>query len=207
MDQGHRQLLAERIPLGQVPMLRSGSAWPPVVAPPPEAIHELAREFEMSQVEVLDLIASARRLKMAVRGWVAEEHLVKTLEKLPGVTECWRLDEEGGPDVKVLFERQRPLTIECKNVLRQTLADGTIRLDFQKTRASKSDPCTRYYRQGEFDLVAACLHAVTEKWEFRYALPKMLDSHRTCPGRLSQSVRLDERWTEDPTRALRAAGS
>ncbi len=207
MDQGHRQLLAERILQGDLPTLRPVSSQPPTVAPSAGAVHELAREFEMSQVEVLDLIASAHRLKMAVRGWVAEEHLVRTLEKVRGVTECRRLDEEGGPDVKVLFESQRPLTIECKNVLRQTLADGTIRLDFQRTRASKSDPCTRYYKQDEFDVVAACLHAVTERWEFRYALSRSLDPHRVCAGRLSQTVRLDDRWTGDAARILRAGGA
>lgn len=203
MDQGHRQLLAEKIPLGQLPALRT--TLEPAASPAPEAVHALAQEFEMSPTNVLDLIASARRLKMAVRGWVAEEHLVRTLDRVPGVTECWRLDDEGGPDVKLLFEGQGPLTLQCKNVLRQTLADGTIRLDFQKTRASKNDPCSRYYRLEEFDLVAACVHAVTEKWEFRYALPRSLDPHRTCVGRLSQTVRLDQRWTDDAARMLRTA--
>lgn len=203
MDQGHRQLLAETFPVGKLP-----EPIPvPVLAPPPppETTHALARELELSETEVLDLIASARRLKMAVRGWVAEEHLVRTLERVPGVTECWRLDEEGGPDVRLLFEESKLLTLQCKNVLRQTLADGTVRLDFQKTRASKGDPCTRYYRPEEFDVVAACLHAVTERWEFRYALPGSLDPHKTCKGRLSQNVRLDARWTDDAARVLRAA--
>lgn len=203
MDQGHRQLLAETYPVGQMPELTPVPV--PVLAPPPEAMHALVRELELSETEILDLIASARRLKMAVRGWVAEEHLVRTLERVPGVTECWRLDEEGGPDVKVLFEGRSLLTLQCKNVLRQTMADGTIRLDFQKTRASKADPCTRYYRPEEFDVVAACLHAVTERWEFRYVLPGSLDPHKTCKGRLSQTVRLDARWTDDAARVLRAA--
>jgi len=203
MDQGHRQLLAERIPLEEIPGLRPGVA--PVAAPTPEAVHALAREFEMAETEVLDLIASARRLKMAVRGWVAEEHLVKKLCQVPGVTKCQRLDAEGGPDVELLYKGKGPLTIQCKNVLRQTLADGTIRLDFQKTRGSKSDPCSRYYRLEEFHMIAACLHAVTESWEFRYALPASLDRHKICEGRLSQNVRLDKRWTDNAAMALKAA--
>lgn len=203
MDQGHRQLLAEKIPLGQVPTFSAGPTAPVDAAP--KAVHALARELEMEESEVLDLIASARRLKMAVRGWVAEEHLVRTLDRVPGVEECWRLDEEGGPDVKVLFDGKGPLTLQCKNVLRKTMADGTVRVDFQKTRAAKGDPCSRYYKPDEFDLVAACLHSVTERWEFRYALPRSLDAHRTCKGRLSQNVRLDQRWTDDAARMLRAA--
>ena len=38
-----------------------------------------------------------RRLKMAVRGGVAEEHLVRRLKSIPGVTDCRRLDDEGRP--------------------------------------------------------------------------------------------------------------
>ena len=85
------------------------------------------------------------------------------------------------------------------------MADGRIRVDFQKTRASKDDPCSRYYKPEEFDLVAACMHAVTERWEFRYALPRSLDPHPKCKGRLSQNVRLDKRWTDDAAQMLRAA--
>jgi len=39
----------------------------------PAGIHVLAREFQLSENEVLDFIGSAGRLKMAVRGWVAED--------------------------------------------------------------------------------------------------------------------------------------
>ena len=37
-----------------------------------------------------------------------------------------------------------------------------------RTRASKADPCSRFYSPNDFDVVAACLHAVSERWEFRY---------------------------------------
>ena len=205
LDQGHRQLLAEKVAAGEAftPTLAATA----VPAPKPEAVHELAREFEMGESEVLDLIASARRLKMAVRGWVAEEKLVGVLKDLPGVSGCQRLDEEGGPDVSLSFRGSRPLTIQCKNALRKRMADGTVRLDFQKTRASKADPCTRYYRPEEFDLVAACLHSVTERWEFRYALPRTLDPHQKCPGRLSQGVKIDTRWKTEATAMLEAAAA
>jgi hypothetical protein len=95
--------------------------------------------------------------------------------------------------------------IECKNILRSTYADGTFRLDFQRTRASKSDPCSRYYAPEEFDLVAACLHPRTERWEFRYALTADLDPHDKCEGRLSNRARLDSRWSDDPLNAIQRA--
>ena len=123
-----------------------------------------------------------------------ELHLRRRLATVPGVTDCIQLDEEGAPDVELRFEGSRPLRIECKNVLRQQAADGTIRLDFQRTRASKRDPCSRYYGPREFDVVAACLHAVTEHWQYRYTLPARLDHHPRCAGKLASNVRLDQRW-------------
>ncbi|HXU32827.1 MAG TPA: hypothetical protein VN851_19830, partial [Thermoanaerobaculia bacterium] len=77
--------------------------------------------------------------------------------------------------------------------------------DFQRTRAAKSDPCSRYYSPQDFDVVAACLHAVTERWEFSFALPGGLDPHAKCAGKLSSNVSIDERWSRDPLRVLRAA--
>ena len=125
---------------------------------PPILVHHLADEFQLAGAEILDLIQSAPRLKMAVRGWVAELHLQRQLEMLPEVAECVRLEDEGGPDLRVQVAGRRPIMIECKNALRGRPADGSIRVDFQRTRSSKDDPCTRFYRPTDFDVLAACLH-------------------------------------------------
>jgi hypothetical protein len=185
-DQGHRQLLAEKATRNR------------------STVHSLAKEFELSEREVLDLIESANRLKVAVRGWVAEEHLYRYLSTIPEVRSCSRLEGDG-PDLSVRLSDQRRLTIECKNVLRKPGREGLARLDFQRTRAAKSDPCSRYYSPKDFDVIAACLHAVTEKWEFRFVLPTILESHKKCPGKLSSSVQVDDRWSSDPVEVLRAA--
>ena len=97
--------------------------------------------------------------------------------------------------------------MECKNVLRKTTAHGLARVDFQRTRASKSDPCSRYYGASDFDVIAACLHAVTEKWEFKYVLPTHLDAHARCRNKLSNNVKVDDRWSAEAVRVLRAAAS
>lgn len=200
-DQGHRQLLAERfVPKRTSPKVKA--AMP--LTPTPERLHALAHEFEMTETEVLDLIGNARRLKMAVRGWVAETHLVKVLSKVPGVTDCARSDEEGTGDVLLRFEGSRILTVECKNVLRATSASGEVRLDFQRTRASKADPCSRYYSADDFDVVAACVHAVFERWEYRFAAAEDLDPHAKCRGKLSHLVKLDSRWAHPVQDVLRA---
>jgi hypothetical protein len=205
-DQGHRMLLAERPILTpaaarELPAAaRAGAATPSATH-----LHVLAVEFELSEHEVLTLIGDTPRLKMAVRGWIAEEHLVRHLRGIPGVTDCTRLTTEGSPDVTLRFRGSKPLTIECKNVLRKTTREGLPRLDFQRTRASKADPCSRYYRAGDFDIVAACVHAVTERWDFRYSQTSGLGPHPSCSGRLSSRVHLDKNWDTAAEPVLRAA--
>lgn len=185
-DQGHRQFLAERA-------LRHRPT-----------IHSLSQEFELSEREVLDIIERAHRLKVAVRGWVAEEHLFRYLRALPEIGECSQAEGDG-PDLRIRLSTGEELTIECKNVLRQRDREGLARLDFQRTRAAKSDPCSRYYSPKDFDVVAACLHAMTAQWEFRFALSASLEPHKKCPGKLSSNVHIDNRWSKDPLLILRAA--
>lgn len=168
------------------------------------ASHPLVQQFALSPDEILDLISGARRLKMAVRGWVAEEHLRNALAALPDVV-AERLDIEGAPDLKISWRGGPPLFIECKNVGRTPDRAGNPRIDFQRTRASKGDPCSRYYQPSDFDIVAACLHGVTDRWDFRYVLPTELAPHKTCEGRLSNNVRVDDHWLAAPEEVFRQA--
>jgi hypothetical protein len=200
---GHRQLLAETL-IAPATLARNPPASIQPLIPPPQTLHSLAEEFQLSEKEVLNLIASARRLKMAVRGWVAEEHLVRQLRTVPGVEHCQRNDAEGEADVDVVFTGV-PLTVECKNVLRQRLATGEPRLDFQRTRASKKDPWSRFYSADDFDVVAACLHAVEQVWTFRYVVPSELDRHPKCQVKLTNNVRVDGRWSTNAGAVLTEA--
>jgi hypothetical protein len=154
--------------------------------------HNLLDELNIAPEALLDLISSASRLKMAVRGWVAETHLETFLMTLDGVSECRRIQEEGKPDISLRWKGSRPILIECKNVLRTTYAKGVPKLDFQRTRASKSDPCSRYYCPTDFHVVAACLHAITERWEFRFALTSGLPPHAKCNGRIDNNIRVSD---------------
>jgi len=198
LDQGHRQLLAER-----ADYFRPVAIQRQVLGEVPAAPHLLAREFDLSPTEILELIANARRLKMAVRGWVAEEHLRATIARMPEIAECRRLDSEGSPDLAVRLHGGPPLTIECKNVLRHVSARGYPRVDFQRTRASKADPCSRYYSEKEFDILSACLHAVRLQWEFAYIRPNRLHHHPKCAGRLASNVLVDDRWSDSIIPLLR----
>lgn len=191
---------------------RHMSALPTTAAPPlsdpslvrEAAAHPLVQQFELTPDQILDLISGARRLKMAVRGWVAEEHLRKELAATPDVV-AERLDIEGAPDLRVSWRGGPPLLIECKNVGRTPDKAGHARIDFQRTRAAKGDPCSRYYQPSDFDIVAACLHGVTERWDFRYVLPIDLAPHKTCEGRLSNNVRVDDHWAAEAAAIFRRA--
>lgn len=166
-------------------------------------LHPLEEELGLSARDILNMIEGAFRLKVAVRGATAEQHLGKLLEHTQGVDEVRHLDADGQPDFEVLYRGQGPIAIECKNVLRRRRA-GQVRVDFQRTRASKSDPCSRYYRASEFHLLAACLHPVTESWEFTYARTRDLHPHPTCDGRLDHRLPVedDTPWESETAAAL-----
>lgn len=193
LDPGNRLILAESYSLS-LPKTQPSRQGESSEVMQLAKVHPLVQQFALSPDEILDLIAGARRLKMAVRGWVAEEHLRSTLSIIPGITHCERLDDEGGPDLRVAFRGGPPLTVECKNVARETDKHGNPKIDFQRTRAAKGNPCSRYYEPSEFDVVAACLHGVTNTWDFRYALPGELPPHKTCFGRITSNIRVDKQW-------------
>jgi hypothetical protein len=114
------------------------------------------------------------------------------LQIISGVTDCKRIDAEGQPDISLRWKGGPPILVECKNSLRVTYADGRPKVDFQRTRASVSDPCSRYYAPTYFPVLAACLHAVTEEWEFRLALTSELPVHKKCDGRIASAVAVVE---------------
>lgn len=161
--------------------------------------HMLLEELEIAPEALFDLIEGASRLKMAVRGWVAEAHLEGILSKVPGVTDCRRINAEGQPDISLRWRGSEPILVECKNSLRGLYADGSPKVDFQRTRASRGDPCSRYYAPNDFQVLAACLHAVTESWEFRFALTSELPAHPSCSGRIANMLRISEPlFTSEP---------
>lgn len=152
--------------------------------------HSLLDELSLTPEALLDLISSAARLKMAVRGWVAEAHLETRLRAVRGVSECHRINGERMPDISLRWKESKPILIECKNVLRDRYADGSPKLDFQRTRASTADRCSRYYTPSDFHVVAACLHPVTESWDFQFALTSELPTHNSCAGRIDSNLRV-----------------
>ena len=188
LDPGERHLVADKFSKPTVP--EAGS-------------HPILNELGLDGDALFDLISGASRLKMAVRGWVAEKHLVEYLAGIDGVSDCVRLEGDGRPDVSLRWRGSEPIFVECKNTLRSTYADGRPRLDFQRTRAAKGDPCSRYYSPSDFQILAACLHAVTERWEFRFALTSELEPHKSCAGKIASAIGVSEpNFTKSPENAF-----
>lgn len=162
----------------------------------PSGLHLLEREFDLSSLEILDIIGGRSRLQVAVRGGVAEHHLETLFELDQSIETVSRRDRDAEPDFDVHLRDGRTYVVECKNVSPTTYADGTVRVETQKTRTSMGDPASRFYKLTEFDVVAACLYSVTRRWEFRFALATDLSHHPTYPDRLAALQRVDDRWVE-----------
>ncbi len=165
--------------------------------------HALEDTFALPINQILDVIASKRRVMMNVLGSIAEVHLHNYLRSVKGLTRIRQTDRDAPPDFEVTFRRQS-YGIECKNLLRRP---GRPKVDFQRTRAPKGDPCGRYYSPASFDVLAACMQPVTGRWNFEFCPTRVLRPHESCKGRISPNIYLDESdaWTPDVLAALELA--
>lgn len=165
-------------------------------------LHLLEEEFALSSLEVMEIIASRNRLAVAVRGGVAEHHLERVLRADPLVDRLVRLDKDAQPDFDVTLADGRRVLVECKNASPKPYADGALKVEVQKTRASKGDPASRLYRTDQFDVLAACVYPPTRVWTFRYRLTAALTPHVEHPGRVAALQRIDASWPSVLAEAL-----
>jgi hypothetical protein len=184
------------------PPLRFRAAQDAAAPQRPSGLHALEREFSLPGEVILDIIRERPRLGMAVRGGVAERHLHTVLDADPGVAGLKLGQQEGPPDFFVTLADGRQVTVECKNASPTTYADGTPKVETQKTRASKGDPKSRLYDPAQFDVVAACMYGPWRRWEFRYKRSVALERDRTHPDRLAAIQRIDDTWPTSLTGAL-----
>jgi hypothetical protein len=169
----------------------------------PTGLHALEQEFGLPGPEILDIIRERPRLGMAVRGGVAERHLHRALEVDAEVVAVELGLQEGPPDFFVrLRSRRGRTTVECKNASATTYADGTPKVETQKTRASKGDPKSRLYEPTQFDVVAACMYGPWRRWEFRYKRSNRLARDATYPDRIAAIQRIDDTWAPTLAAAL-----
>ncbi|SDI90603.1 hypothetical protein SAMN05444157_0732 [Frankineae bacterium MT45] len=189
--------------LGLDPPLRFSAAT--VLATPTGAdvrtLHRLEKQFGLSSSEILDIIAGRNRLAVAVRGGVAEHHLERVLRNDPHVLSVQRLDADSMHDFDVELADGRTLRVECKNAAPERYADGSEKVEVQKTRASKDDPASRFYRADQFDVVAACLFATRGEWTFRFQATSRMSRHPQFEDRLAVNHRVDGSWLESVANA------
>jgi hypothetical protein len=170
--------------------------------PPVGGLHDLEREFDMSAQAIMEVIAKRTRLSVAVRGGVAEYHLERALRSTRSIAHVRRLDEDGRPDFDVTLADGRRLLVECKNCSPRPYANGDLKVEVQKTRATQGDPAGRLYRRDQFDAVAACLFPATGRWEFRFKSSRELPGDGRFPDRLAAIQRIDAGWATDLKRAV-----
>lgn len=187
--------------LGLDPALRLTTAidaaqLPATPGPAVTSVHELERQFEMTSAEILEMISERGRLNTAVRGGVAEFHLRKFLENDPQVAVVQELDKDGMHDFDVTMHNGIQVRVECKNASPKRYADGDIKVEVQKTRASQGDPAGRLYRFDQFDVVAACLRGPTGQWGFRYRRTEELTPHGVFPDRIAPLQRVTTAWAD-----------
>ena len=168
----------------------------------PTGIHALEAEFSLSAQEILDIIRERPRVGMAVRGGVAERHLHGALSDDSAVTDLRIGQQEGPPDLFVNVKNVGPVTVECKNASPKMYADGTPKVETQKTRASKGDPKSRLYDPVQFDVVAACMYGPWRRWEFRYKRSSRLVRDHTYSDRIAPIQRIDRSWADTLLGAL-----
>ncbi len=189
--------------LGLDPPLRFKAAEEVATAPAPGGtLHKLEEHFDLSSREILDIITRRHRLEIAVRGGVAEHHLQGHFERADDVRRVSQIDQDAQPDFDVTLTSGDAITVECKNVSPVRRADGTIKVEVQKTRASKGDPQSRFYRRDQFDVVAACLWPVTGRWEYRFKATTALEPHREFSQRVAAIQVVDGSWSDTISEAL-----
>jgi hypothetical protein len=146
-----------------------------------KTMHPLETEFGLTAEKILDVVQKAFRLKIAVKGGVAEEHLLNYLLDCPYLGEVVHLDKDDRPDFEISYGGKL-LLVECKNVS----PEGKI--DLQKARHSKGDHNNRFYKEDRFDILVASMQPLRGRWEFKFCPTVDLDPHPHAPGRLDTRV-------------------
>lgn len=159
--------------------------------------HALEEQFALTSEQIMDIIRGRNRLSVAVRGGVAEHHLEQYLACAPGIASVERLDVDAMHDFDVTLDDGTVLRVECKNASPRTSASGQFKVEVQKTRASKGDPASRFYRTDGFDVVAACLYSPTGRWQFRFGRTARMATHKDFPDRLAAIQAITDDWVDD----------
>ena len=85
--------------------------------------------------------------------------------------------------------------VEHKRARNQTYADGTPKVELQKTRASGKCRSNRLYNRNFCDVIAVDISEHSGKPnDYRYASSYSLQPHKDYPDKLTIFHRIDHRW-------------
>lgn len=119
--------------------------------------------------DILDALENGFRARADLKGKLAELFMSRHLDELQrdDVIDRYEwFDQDGVPDFTIWFTDGTLTQLEVKNVRSGT---GPLRAETQKTRASRGDPMSRYYRVDQFEIIAACLFNATGRWDYVFA--------------------------------------
>lgn len=131
--------------------------------------HPVERMLNASARDILDALENGFRARADLKGKLAELFMSRHLDVLErdGVIERYEwYDQDGIPDFTVWWQDGETTKVEVKNVRSGT---GRLRAETQKTRASRGDPMSRFYRVDQFEVIAACLFNATGEWDYVFA--------------------------------------
>ena len=148
--------------------------------------HPLETEYGLTAYELLDALQARFRARVTLEGAVAEVQLAAILSKLQyeGIIARFEPHDEDGKYDFTLYlpERGKTVRVECKNVRNSK----KLQVEIQKTRASKTDPGSRYYDASHFDIIAVCLGKKTKNWkQFLFSNVADLSHHTIYPEKLA----------------------
>ena len=131
--------------------------------------HPVERMLNASARDILDALENGFRARADLKGKLAELFMSRPLDELQRADVIdhyeW-FDQDGVPDLTIWFTDGTLTQLEVKNV---RSGRGPLRAETQKTRASRADPMSRYYRVDHFKVIAACLFNATRQWDYVFA--------------------------------------
>lgn len=153
--------------------------------------HPVERMLNASARDILDALENGFRARADLKGKLAELFMSRHLDDLQRqevIDHYQWFDQDGVPDFTIWFTDGRLIQLEVKNV---RSGPGRLRAETQKTRASRSDPMSRYYRVDAFDVVAGCLFNTTGRWDYVFARASSLARLPADPDYLATMQSID----------------
>jgi len=138
----------------------------------------------------------------AIKGTTSEFRALKDLKKKYDIKRSPNPDAGGNPDF-TLVHGGKEILIEHKRVSKNVYANGDLKLEFQKSRASKGDPSSRYYSAEWCDLVSVDISEHTGiPNDKRFIWSKDLDRHKDFPEKIKALHRQSTFWYDNLEDAL-----